>query len=514
VNRKQRRAEAKERPATDLASAQRVFAQALTRHQAGRLGEAEALYRKAIRLAPGEPEIHYNLGLVLRQAERLDEAAREWRAAVEIRPGYVRALNNLGIVLAELDRPEEAEAYLRTALACADNTAESHNNLAIVLRDRGHQDEATIHCHRALALRPDYADAHNTLGIALYEKGCPDEAIAAYRRALEVSPGFAKAHFNLALALLLKGDLGRGWEEHEWRWKGGARHLQMRRDRQPEWQGRSPAGKTLLLYGEQGYGDALQFVRYATIAASMGARVMVEVPQPLVRIVGTVHGVADVVAAGRTPPPFDWHLPLMSVPRAVGTTLETIPAAVPYVRPEREAAAVWGRRLAGMAGLKVGLVWSGDPRPHDPAANAIDRRRSVALSRLVPLLTVPGVTFFSLQKGMPRRQIADLPADLRLLDFTDEIDDFADTAALLANLDLLITVDTAAAHLAGAMAKPVWILSRFDGCWRWLQNRDDSPWYPTARLFRQKAPADWDGVISEVRDRLVDLTVRTNYSKI
>ncbi len=487
------------------AEADRLFAFALERHRAGRVAEAEAFYRRAREAAPAAPEIPYNLALALHQQGRRDEAAASWRAALALRPDHAGARNNLGILLAEAGELAEAEEHLRAVLAVGVSHPALHNNLAVVLRDGGRPEEALVEAWRAVALDPDYADAHSNLAILLDEAGQTAAAVAEWRRALTLDPNHAQAHFNLGLALLRQGEMAQGWREFAWRWRGGARHLLPRGFAGPEWGGEDLGGGTLLLYAEQGYGDAIHFARYATVAAARGARVVLEVRRPLARLLATVSGVSAVAVAGEDDlPPYRAHLPLMSVPGVVGTTLATIPADVPYVRAEAGAAAAWRARLAEALGpgLRVGLVWAGDPRPGDARAHAIDKRRSVALARLLPLLATPGAVFVSLQKGEAAAQIRDLPAALRPYDAMDEMADFADTAALVANLDLVIAVDTAVAHLAGALGRPVWILSRFDGCWRWLLGRDDSPWYPTARLFRQERPGDWDGVVARLAAEL------------
>jgi hypothetical protein len=245
-------------------------------------------------------------------------------------------------------------------------------------------------------------------------------------------------------------------------------------------------------------GDTLQFCRYAPLLAARGATVLLRTPEPLQRLLRTLDGVSQVLSETEPPPPFDLHCPLMSLPLACGTLVETIPATVPYLRADPAAAARWRERLRPLPGLRVGLVWGGNPRPGDPGANAVDRRRSIGLARLAPLTGIPGVSFVSLQKGAAAALAAAPPAGMALHDWTDELTDFADTAALVAALDLVISVDTSVVHLAGALARPVWVLNRFALCWRWLRGRTDSPWYPTARLFRQPAPGDWDSVVAEV----------------
>lgn len=507
MNRKQRRAAIKGN-ATGLSSSpppsslQTQFARAVQRHESGRLVEACELYRKAIQNAPLEAELHYNLGVALAQLGRRDDAVAAWRDALVLHPRYPRALNNLGMTLAELGHLDDAEAALRSAVAIAPETAEIHSNLGGVLGQQGHWAEAETEFHRALALHPAFPDAYNTMGILLAEQRHLDQAIAAYRRALSLAPNHAKAHFNLGLALLTHGNLAEGWAEHEWRWKGGARALSARTFPRPEWRGEDLQGRRILLHGEQGFGDSLQFVRFAGLIAARGARVILEVPAPLTRLLASVEGVAEVVAKGQSLPRFDYHLPLLSAPYRLGIGLDDIPAEVPYLSVDTAQSNAWHERLALLPRPWVGLVWAGDPRPDDPLANAIDRRRSIPLAQMTPLLAIPKTTFVSLQKGGPTTQISSLPEPLRPRDWTEELKDFADTAALTACLDLIITVDTAMAHLAGALGKPVWIASRFDGCWRWLEGRDDSPWYPTARLFRQPQPAAWQDVIDAMTHEL------------
>jgi hypothetical protein len=274
--------------------------------------------------------------------------------------------------------------------------------------------------------------------------------------------------------------------------------MHARRFARPPWLGAEElTGKTVLLHAEQGFGDTLQFCRYAALVAARGARVVLRVTRPLAGLLATLDGGTEVISDGDSVPAFDLHCPLMSLPLAFGTTLETIPPPARLL-PPADHVAEWRRRLAALAGPRVGLCWAGDPRRNDPTARATDRRRSITLAHYGPLGGIAGPSFVSLQKGEAAAQTAAPPGGLLVHDWTDELDDFADTAALIEALDLVITVDTAVAHLAGTLGKPVWILSRCDGCWRWLTDRDDSPWYPSARLFRQPAPGDWDAVISRV----------------
>ncbi len=422
----------------------------------------------AITVNPKAPSYHSNLGNVLKERGRLDEAVACYRRAIDLK----------------LDFPE------------------AHNNLGTALQEQRELDEAVACYRRAIDLKPDYPEAHNNLGSALKEQGRLDDAVACYRMAIHLKPDFPQAHSNLALALLARGDLAAGWEEHEWRWQT----LQMIKDRrifaQPLWRGEAAAGRTLLIHAEQGFGDTLQFCRYARLAADRGLRVVMEVQQPLVRLLRTLACVDLVVGRGEELPDFDLQCPMLSMPLALGTTLATIPSAASYLRADEAQAAAWRTRLAVVAnqGTRIGLVWAGNPIPHLRVAATMDRRRSIAPDRLAPLFDVSGAHFFSLQKDGPAA-----PEHFPLTDVMAEMGDFADTAALIANLDLVISVDTAVAHLAAALGKPVWLLDRFDPCWRWLTGRRDSPWYPTLRLYRQPRPGDWESVVTEVARDLQSL---------
>jgi Flp pilus assembly protein TadD len=520
----------------DSPSVQELFATARREHQAWRLDVAERLYRRVLAVAPRHADSLNLLGLVAHQTGRGDTAANLIRRAITINPTAAQYHCNLGVVLAEQGLRDQAEACHRKALALRPDYPEAHNNLGNVLWNLGHLDAAEACYRSALDLRPDYPEAQNNMANALQNKGhfeaaaaCSrravelwqsnpaaltnlgntlrdlgqlDEAVASHQRAIELRPDFADAHFNLAVALLSAGDMAAGWEEYEWRWQTPQMAKGRRDFAQPQWHGEAAAGQTLLIHAEQGFGDTLQFCRYATLAAERGLRVVMEVPKPLVRLLRGLRGIDLAVGPGESLPDFDLHCPMLSLPRAMGTTLASIPGAVPYLHDDPGEAAKWRVRLAASChpGLKVGLVWAGDPRRALPHAAAVDRRRSIAPDRLAPLFAVSGVNFLSLQRAGPK-----MPARFPLIDFMDEMADFADTAALIANLDLVISVDTAVAHLAAALGRRVWLLDRFDSCWRWLTGRRDSPWYPTLRLHRQQRPGEWEPVVAEVAHDLVRL---------
>ncbi|MDR3515503.1 MAG: tetratricopeptide repeat-containing glycosyltransferase family protein [Azospirillaceae bacterium] len=475
---------------------------AATWYAMGRFGEAGVAGRQAIALKPDYHQAYSNLATALRAQGRFDDAVRLCHRAATLRPDYAPAYSNLGNT--QIDRGDIASAIAacRHALALQPAYPEAHNNLGNALQIAQRLEEAVHHYRLAITARPHYPLAFSNLGNALRELRLFDPAVAAYRTALNQDPHAATIHLNYAMLLLLRGEFREGWAEYEWRWQIPRFQLQRLATAQPAWSGEPLAGRTILLYGEQGYGDVLQFARFVPQVAALGGRVVLRVWNPLVRLLRTVPGVADVISAAGDLPRFDYHLPLMSLPHVFGTDPAHIPASVPYVTAAPDAVAAWRRRLAAVPGLKIGLVWAGDPRRNDHAAHRIDNRRSLHLADFAPLADIPGLALISLQKGEPAAQTQNPPAGLHLFDWMEEIEDFADTAALIDTLDLVISVDTAVAHLAGALGKPVWILSRFDGCWRWLHNRADSPWYPTARLFRQQQRGDWAPVLKNVFDAL------------
>ena len=478
----------------------------------GRLTEAEASCREALRLQPDYTEAHVNLGNALLDLGRPVEAEASYREALRLRPNYPEAHNNLGNALLDLGRAAEARASYREALYLRPDYPEAHNNLGNALLDLGRPAEAEASYREALRLRPNYPEAYNNLGNALRDLGRPVEAEASYREALRLRPNYPDAHNNLGHALLLVGRFEEGWKECEWRWKtkdmsGGVRNFSA-----PLWNGELIGDRVILLHAEQDLGDTLQLCRYVPLIAS-SAGVILEVQPPLVRLLSRLPGITKIVARGDSLPSFDLHCPLLSLPRAFDTTLDTIPNMTPYLSADPELAARWRKRLASVDGLRVGLVWAGGQRP-DPPLAAVDRRRSITLDMMASFDEIPGVSFFSLQKDAPSAGSAHPPPGRALHDFTADLYDFADTAALVANLDLVISIDTAVAHLAGALGKPVWLLNCFDTDWRWLLARDDSPWYPTLRQFRQSAPGDWNNVIGRVAAALGDLRERISRAPV
>ena len=390
----------------------------------------------------------------------------------------------------------EAAAAYRGILQRRPDHAAANSNLGTILQTQGALAEAANHYRAAISARPAYPEAWNNLGLALMDLGQPDEATAAFRNAVGQKPDFAHAHFGLGMARLLDGDLVEGWREYDWRLLT-PEFVQTR----PEgrgWNGSTLGGQRILLAAEQGLGDTLQFVRYAPLVAARGGRVILFSQPPLAKLLRGVEGVEMVVDEIAKAPPHACWAPLMSLPLVFGTTLGTIPANVPYVRPDPQLAGLWSQRIGPRRGLRVGVAWRGDPNQRRDAA------RSASPAALAPLLQTPGIQVVSLQKDATHDELAAL--DVPVLDTGPRLASFADTAAVVANLDLVITVETAIAHLAGAMGARTWTLLPFAADWRWLRERADSPWYPSMRLFRQPAAGDWASVVAEARAALAALT--------
>jgi tetratricopeptide (TPR) repeat protein len=471
----------------------------------GRKRDAFAQYRRAVQLEPEYPEAHSNLALLLHQAGRPDDAAARYETAVALRPGHAETYYNFAVALQQNDRAAASLALYRRALRIAPGLAEAHRHLGIALRELGRTDDALGHFREAVRLRPDSIEARNSLGLALQDKGNLDEAEGHFDAAIRLKPDHRLAYFHKSLIQLVRGEYRAGWQNYEARW-----HVGVLRPpsglRQPIWTGQDPVGKTILLHSEQGWGDSIQFCRYAPLLARRGARVLLGVRAPLTALMRSLDGPVTVIEDGASLPPYDYHCSMLSLPHLFATELETIPAQIPYLAADPDKVRDWAALLDGSRGLKVGLVWAGGARQEfSGLLQAMDRRRSITLAQLAPLAAIPNVTFVSLQKGEASVQAGGAPAGLTIHDFTARLDSFADTAALVQNLDLVISVDTAVAHLAGALGKPVWLLNRFDTCWRWLLGRSDSPWYPSMRLFRQDQPGEWAPVIDRMADALAIL---------
>jgi tetratricopeptide (TPR) repeat protein len=458
--------------------------------------EAIAEYRDAVRLDDRFAHAHYNLGGALRELGRLEDAIAAFRKALALRADFVDAANDLGSALRQTGQFHEAAEILMQAARQAPQFYKVQNNLGNALRLLGRFEEAETAVRNALKLRPDIPEIHVNLGNVLRDKGDLDGAIEATREAIRLRPTLADAHQNLGSQLLLAGRYVEAWPEHEWRWRcegmTPARAARLR----PQWDGSNLDGRTILLHSDAGLGDAIHCLRYVPPIADRGGGIIVECQPELHPLVRELRGVMQVIAPQDPLPHFDVHCPLMSLPGVFVTTPSTIPCQIPYLQTNQGQVADWARRLARSSHPLVGLVWAGNP------ANSVDRIRSMPFTTLAPLCRIPGVTFHSLQLGDAARQLQRAARDINVIDHSMELTDFAQTAALVMNLDLVISVDTSAAHLTGALAKPIWVMLPFAPDWRWMLNRQDSPWYPTMRLFRQKQPGDWTEVIGRVADEL------------
>lgn len=457
----------------------------------GQLEQAVASYRQVLQLRPGDPKAHNNLGVVLRDLGRFEEAAVCCRQAVQLQPRYAEAHTNLGLVLRDLGRLEEAVDCFRQAIHLEPGFPEAHNDLGKALWNLGRFEEAMASCRQALQLRPSFPEAHNLRGAIFSDMGLLEEAIASFDHSLQERPEYAEAHRNRSMVWLRQGDYARGWSEYEWHWRcPGFSH---RSFRQPRWDGSPLTGRTILLHADQGLGDTMQFVRYAPLVQQRGGRVVLECQPPLASLLSHSPGIDQSVSQGDPLPPFDVQAPLLSLPGILGTTLESIPAPIPYLHVKHLLEERW-RTVLGREGFKVGIAWEVN------LAYKWDRRRSVPLSSFAPLAEVPGVRLFSLQKGPGCEHLAG--ACFPVTDLGSRLEHFADTAAVIQCLDLVVSVDTSVVHCAGGLGKPVWVVLPFSSDWRWLMDREDSPWYPTLRLFRQQQPGQWTPVFARVTQEL------------
>jgi tetratricopeptide (TPR) repeat protein len=466
-------------------------------NELGRRGEALACYDQALIIAPRHAGVLNNRGTTLKELGRHAEALACCDRAIAIDKSFADAISNRGMLLDALDRCEEALASFDKAIALDPAHARAHHNRGAVLHRLDRFEEAVASFDRAIAVSPAYAHAFYHRGRALRELQRHDQALASYRQAIALDPDNAAAHWEAGLIALSHGDFAAGWQDYEWRFK--VEEIASPRDfAQPQWRGDAPLeGRTILLHAEQGLGDTIQFVRYAPLVAARGAAVVLEVQRPLATLLRGMAGVSKLLCRGEPLLEFDLHCPLASLPLAFATTRETIPAPIPYLRPPAERIAAWRARFPA-ATPRVGLVWSGDARHHN------DRNRSMPFEMLAPLIATPGIRFVSLQKEARESDLLALRRCDSVIDLAAQLEDFADTAAAISLLDLVITVDTSVAHLAGSLGTPVWILLPVTVDWRWLIDREDSPWYPTARLFRQDSPGDWPSVIARVRQELAN----------
>jgi tetratricopeptide (TPR) repeat protein len=475
-----------------------AFDLAADHFEAGRLVEAETICRQLLAQKPDHADALQLLGLIAQRCGHRDAAVELLRRAIALNPQAAACHANLALVLESMDRLDEAAAESRAALALRPQSPDFLNTLSHILNRQGHLDQSMQASQAALALRPQFPEALNNLANVMRKKGMWRQAIATFQQSLALAPAQPHPRFHLALLLLLVGDFEHGLPMMEARWETMP-PSQRPNFPVPMWDGSALNGRRILLYSEQGFGDTIHFARYIPLVEARGGNVIVLCQPELQSLLQTLAGNRPIVAEGQALPQFDLHCPLMSLMLAMRTNMATIPAQVPYLFADPARAQQWQKRIAETGpGKKMGLAWSGSPQ------NVSGRHRSLPLGALAPLAQVPGITFFSVQKG-PDLFPSPKPPQMRLVDWSNQIHDFADTAALIAQLDLVITIDTAVAHLAGAMGKPTWLLLSFGSDWRWFIDREDSPWYPTMRLFRQPILGDWQTPLNRVAAELARL---------
>lgn len=449
--------------------------------------DAKDAYHRAVEQEPSMAEAYYNLGLLTHEEGKIDLATEHYEMVLRLEPSHTNALLNLGIAYKDKARIEEAERCFRRLLKSGSFNASARVNLASVLTSKGEPEAAEQLCLEVLSAEPKLTEAWMNLGVIRQALGKVSTAIEAFGQALEIMPSYEDARYNLGIAQLLLGDFESGWKNYESRWLSSVPVFAKRRFNMPLWQGENLQGRTLLVHAEQGFGDTIQFVRYAIRMARQGTKVVLECPSQLTGLLSTAEGVDQVVPTDSPLPKCDFYVPLMSLPFRTNTTLQTIPDDVPYLRvPDHTK---FQLPTTSKSGIKVGLVWSGNPQ------HGADRARSIPFHLLSPLWSAPGVTFYSLQVGSTNQVLSHDRTNLPIINLEPHLTDFAVTAAAIRDLDLVICADTAVAHLSGALGKPVWVLLPFAPDWRWLREQPTSPWYPSARLFRQQKSGDWSPVI-------------------
>ncbi len=443
------------------------------------------------------PQFYNTLGVALRAIGKFQEAIAAYQQAVSIKPDYAEAYNNMGNAFLSQRHYADAIEKYNQAVSLKPDYAEAYNSMAVALQYQGKYSAAIEKCNRALSLKPDYAQAYDTIASVMLKKGYHTEAIENYRQALRLKPDYAEAHTNLGMALLLCGRFEEGWAEYRWRLNNNKAIYPLHREL-PCWDGSPFVGKRLLVLYEQGFGDNIQFVRYLPMVKDRGGTVICQMLKPLIGLLRGFPGIDELIDTStdtKAAVKYDFYVPLLELPGIFGTNLENIPAVVPYLHADSAKVEQWRQKLVGTT-FKVGIVWTGNP------AHTEDSNRSCSLSHFVPLSEIPGILLYGLQKGKAVEQVKDLSGIISVINLADELNDFMDTAGVIENLDLVISVDTAVLHLAGAMGKPAWAILPFTSDWRWMLTRQDSPWYPTVRLFRQKRYGNWDDVFQRLAEEL------------
>jgi len=469
--------------------------------QRGQTAEAIDMTRRALVARPDSAPLHFNLGRALHLQNRFEESAQELRQALALDGRFAMAFNELGNVMLGLESREGAIEAFGKSLQIEDSL-EVRYNLATAYFESGRLQEAIAEYQAAETRGFRIPPVYNNLGAIYRQLGQNKQAIQLFKKALTLDPQFDLARFNLAMMQLLTGNFTDGWAGYETRWKARNLIQPTRYAQRGIWEGEEVAGKRFLIDSEQGFGDSIQFARFIPVISARGAKTILITHPELRRLLKTVPCLDEILSQPQELPQFDLQCPMMSLPYRLGTTVETIPLSIPYVFPDAELVERWKSRIPRDERKKVGLCWWGNPTHSD------DQRRSFSLEALAPLGAVADTWFCSLQKGPAARQAATPPAGMQIADWTSELNDFADTAALLANLDLVIACDTAVAHLAGAMGKPIWLMLPHVADWRWMVDRDDSPWYPSMRIFRQESAGDWAGLGEQVAGQLRKLKVK------
>lgn len=464
-----------------------------------RLSDAESCYQNALREQPNHVSARYNMGNVFLKQHRLNEAIESYRQVLRLQPSNIGALNNLGQALKEQGDLLAAADYFEQILRLQPANAEVHINLGTVRDAQKRPDEAIAYYRSAIQLRPTLSTGHYNLGNSLKEKGSLEEAAASYRRAVQYDPDHGETHFALGMTLLTQGDWKEGWREYEWRWK--TQYFKFPDFAQgKEWDGADLQGRTIVLYAEQGLGDTLQFIRYAPLVRERGGRVIIRCQERLAPLLASQNGPDPIVPREQALPPFDHAVPLLNLPRIFGTTPDSVPAKIPYLKADSIRRARWREWLDNHPGRKIGICWQGNPQHPD------DARRSVKLDMFAQLAEVAGVRLVSLQTIDGMDQLAEQGEKISILNPALAADEkgegLEELAALLSELDLVITVDTLMGHLAGVLGVPAWLALAYMADWRWLRHREDTPWYPTMRLFRQERPGDWDPVFARMVEAL------------
>jgi tetratricopeptide (TPR) repeat protein len=458
----------------------------------GNLDGAGACYERVLQFTPNFVQAHLRLGDIAKTGREYASAHVHYQNAFFLDPSCVDALQGIAEIYLAEEKFDDAITAYKKVVTSAPERSDAWNMLGTAYHSIERHADAEACYRKALALLPESVTICNNLGVELNDQGRLAEAISVYRHLLEVDTNYADGHWNLAVALLTTGNYSEGWREYEWRFKKSG-PVPDRDFVQPRWDGSPLKGRTILLHAEQGFGDTIQLARYVPLVVERGGNVILECQVPaLKRLLTSLNGITEVVVAGDPLPQFHCHLPLMSLPLIFETTMATIPRDIPYLAAQVEDIEEWQKRLGAPGSFRVGLVWSGRQ------SQLLNRKRSCPLENFAPLATIPNIDFYSLQVGDAFVQLNTGDPDFRLIDLTANIDDFSDTAAFIANLDLVITIDTAVAHLAGAVGAQTWVLLPHGADWRWQCDRADSPWYPTIRLFRQTSPGDWPSLINIV----------------